>query len=606
MVEKPRVAAIIQARMGSSRLPGKVLMPLSGKPVLWHIVHRLRKCMMLDAIAITTSDRPEDDVLAAWCKAEGVPVFRGPEENVLQRYAIAVEALNPDVILRVTGDAPLIDPSTIDQVIGALIREDADYCTGDPKQPSIHEGFEPFSRRAMNRLLREAADDPVAVEHVSAYISRHPERFRHTHINIPVEHHISCVRTSVDTPDDLRFLSTIYEELKALPGEIDVAAVVQLIRRKPELLLINQHIQQKTAEARTFRLVIRCDGSRAIGLGHVVRCLALARQLRDHHGIGVSFAMIDSPPGTTLVREAGFPLDLWDGKILEDTWLGLILANRRADALLLDVRTDLFSTAVASWRTCGLLVATLDDPSERRLTADLAFYPPVPQLEEMSWPGFTGELLVGWDWIPLRPEFAHKLTPPNNSKPLVVITMGGSDPMGLSLLVLPMLDELHDMLDVRLILGRGSSHHEELARLLTKLRLQVDVWKDVTDMPTALEDADLAMASFGVTAYELAALGVPAVLLSITKDHARSAEALQRTSMAISLGEYSTVTSEKLVKTVKKMLTDTTMRQQMRTACRLIDGRGGERITEKMAVALRKQSSAHTFAEKTIGTGRGL
>ena len=101
---KPRVAAIIQARMGSTRLPGKVLMPLSGKPVLWHIIHRLRKCRMVDVVAIATSDQPCDDPLVEFARNEGVELVRGPEDNVLQRYALAAEKLAPDYIVRVTGE----------------------------------------------------------------------------------------------------------------------------------------------------------------------------------------------------------------------------------------------------------------------------------------------------------------------------------------------------------------------------------------------------------------------------------------------------------------------------------------------------------------------
>ena len=119
---KPRVAAIIQARMGSSRLPGKVLMPLVGKPVLWHIIHRLRKSRTVDVIAIATSDRPDDDALVEFANREDIPLIRGPVDNVLLRYAKAAEELDPDVIVRVTGDAPLIDPATVDKLVEKLIR----------------------------------------------------------------------------------------------------------------------------------------------------------------------------------------------------------------------------------------------------------------------------------------------------------------------------------------------------------------------------------------------------------------------------------------------------------------------------------------------------
>jgi spore coat polysaccharide biosynthesis protein SpsF len=586
-MDETRVAAIIQARMTSSRLPGKVLLPLAGQPVLWHVVHRLRQCRTVDVVAVVTSDRPEDDALVAWCAADGVPVFRGSEDNVLERYAVAVDALRPKVILRVTGDSPLIDPTTVDQVVAALLREGADYCVADPAQPCIHEGFSPFPRSAFERLRREATTDPVAVEHVSAYIGCHPESFRHHHVTLPPDHQFSGARISVDTPADLEFLETLYRELGAAPGEIDIAEVVRLLRQRPELLAINAHVRQKTITEASFRLVIRCDGYPEIGLGHVVRSLAVARQLRDAHGIGVSLALRDREPGPALVREAGFPLDLWDGRIPEGAWLRDVLGDRRAHALLLDVRTGLAPDQLAAWRRSGLLVAVLDDPSDRRLAADLAFYPPVPQVREMDWSLFSGDLCAGWDWLPLRPGFDRKLTEPHHPEPCVVVTMGGSDPAGLSLRALRALERLDGLLRIRLILGRGFAHRAALETLLPTLRRQtLEILEDLADMPAALADADLAVAAFGVTAWELAALGVPAILLGLSADHARSAESLHEAGMARSLGEHTMVSDADLAAAVDGLLADPVARRAMRAACATVDGRGAGRIAVRLVTRL--------------------
>lgn len=581
-----RVVAVIQARMGSTRLPGKVLLPLAGQPVLWHIVQRLRCCRSLDAIVIATSDQLADDALAPFAAALGIPLVRGPEEDVLERFRLAAAAQDAAIVLRVTGDAPLVDPELIDTMVALLRRTGADYCTGEPGVAAIHEGFAPFTRTALERLKHEAGTDPVAREHVDSYIKLHPEDFRICYVPIPEAHRIEGARVSVDTPADLAFLEALYRETGASPGEIDVAAVVALLRRHPELMAINAHVRQKTTTEASFRLVIRCDGYPEIGLGHVVRCLALARQLRDVHSVGVRFALRDLEPGPALVREAGFPLDLWDGRVDEGNWLADRLDEQQADALLLDVRTDLESRQVARWRRDGLLVAVLDDPSERRLAADLAFYPPVPQLREMQWDGFQGELCVGWDWLPLRPGFDCKLPEPHNTEPHVVVTMGGSDPAALSLRVLRALEGIDDLLRVRLILGRGFDHRTELEALRPALRQPLEILEDVNDMPAALADADLVVAGFGVTAYELAALGLPAVLLGLSADHARSAESLHQAGMAWSLGEHTAVSDADLVAAIHGQLADPSARRAMRAASTMVDGRGTQRIAARMAQAL--------------------
>ena len=105
--ENIRVVAVIQARMGSTRLPGKVLKPIAGKPLLWHIVHRLKACRLLEDIAVATTMNPADEAIVEWCNAEGVTVVRGPEDDVLARYARAAEKLDADIIVRVSSDAPV-------------------------------------------------------------------------------------------------------------------------------------------------------------------------------------------------------------------------------------------------------------------------------------------------------------------------------------------------------------------------------------------------------------------------------------------------------------------------------------------------------------------
>src|ERR1700750_3327786 len=112
-----RIVAVIQARMGSTRLPGKVLKPIAGKPLLWHIVHRLRASRLIEDIAIATTTNPADEAIVEFAAAEGVTVLRGPEDDVLARFAMAAEAMDADVIVRVSSDAPFIDAHFVDHLI---------------------------------------------------------------------------------------------------------------------------------------------------------------------------------------------------------------------------------------------------------------------------------------------------------------------------------------------------------------------------------------------------------------------------------------------------------------------------------------------------------
>ena len=132
MPDTAPVVAVIQARMSSSRLPGKVLTSIAGRPLLWHIVHRLGRCRTVDRIAVATSVNASDDAIEAFCAAEGIPCVRGPLDNVLERYRIAAEETGAGTLLRVTGDTPLLDPDFTDYLVTRMIQEQADFVALEP------------------------------------------------------------------------------------------------------------------------------------------------------------------------------------------------------------------------------------------------------------------------------------------------------------------------------------------------------------------------------------------------------------------------------------------------------------------------------------------
>src|SRR3954463_14459980 len=132
------VVAVIQARMSSSRLPGKVLIPVAGQPLLWHILHRLGQCRTVDKIAVATSIDPADDAIEQFCVGQGVVCVRGPLQNVLERYRLAAEATGAQTLLRITGDAPLIDPGLIDYLVNGLA--DGDFVQLEAGALCAHEG----------------------------------------------------------------------------------------------------------------------------------------------------------------------------------------------------------------------------------------------------------------------------------------------------------------------------------------------------------------------------------------------------------------------------------------------------------------------------------
>lgn len=237
------VVCIIQARIGSTRLPGKVLIPIMGKPMLQQVVERVAKSRLIDKIIIATTHKPQDDPLAALCDASQWSYYRGSEDDVLDRYYQAAKQNHADVIVRITSDCPLIDPSVLDLVVATFLSTapTVDYASNVVVR-TYPRGLdtEVFS---FNALERAWSDDkaPNWREHVTPYIHQQPGLFRLQHVVNPVDY--SRYRLTVDTPADMALIQRIYEFF----GETIFTwrDVLNVLAEHPDWVQINADIEQK-------------------------------------------------------------------------------------------------------------------------------------------------------------------------------------------------------------------------------------------------------------------------------------------------------------------------------------------------------------------------
>jgi spore coat polysaccharide biosynthesis protein SpsF len=588
------VAAIVQARMKSTRLPGKVLRNLAGRPMLWHVLHRLRRCKSVHQVLVAASTSPDDDAIAAFCASEGVLCVRGPEDDVLARYALAAEAAQADVIVRVTSDAPLIDPDFIDYLVRGLIATNADFVLMADGVKVAHEGADPFTRRALDKLVREAAADPVAKEHVSAYFKLNPNFVTIAHLPAPQELRFEGARLSVDTPADAAFIEAIYDRLNARAGQADLNDLIALLRREPGLMQINGHVQQKAAQQMTGTIIMRCDGGAALGFGHVKRSLAIARELRDRHGYGVVFAMAQD--SGEAVQMEGFSKHVMPAGSDEVLWLSGLAAKTKACGAVFDTRLPGGAAAVTSLRGSGCLTVTIDDAGPRRLAAEMAFFPPAPQAATLDWTGAQTQVRIGWEWAVLSaPPIAPAARAPNGRRN-VLITMGGSDPSAQTVPAARAAAGVLGAHETTVILGPDIADRTQVLRSLRHLPGPMIIVEGARDLRPYHARADVAIAAFGVTAYELAAHGVPALYLTLTADHAQSAGAFTEAGIGRIVGPAG-CGERAIAEALRGLLADpgamTGMREAALAAC---DGRGAERI----AVAIAERLSART-AQRMAG-----
>ncbi|MBZ0147683.1 MAG: glycosyltransferase family protein, partial [Pseudorhodoplanes sp.] len=234
-----RVIGSIEARMKSTRLPGKVLIDIEGAPALTRLLRRMRRARSLDGIVLATTDTPADDSLVAWAKNENVDFYRGSEDDVLARVVGAHRQMNTDIIVEVCGDCPLIDPDIIDMAVATFNSNDVDVVTTTARQ-LVPQGADAqvFRFNALAEVERTVFDSAVR-EHVSLYFYEHPERYRIAHLVPPSRWCRPEQRLQLDYPEDLVFIRAVYQRLLPAHGDaFGLDDILALLKKYPSLAAI--------------------------------------------------------------------------------------------------------------------------------------------------------------------------------------------------------------------------------------------------------------------------------------------------------------------------------------------------------------------------------
>ena len=231
--------------MKSTRLPGKILAPLLGEPMVTRQLERIQRAQLLDDIVLATSTDPSDDPLFAWAEANDIKAFRGSLADVLQRFVEVIGHYQPDVVVRLTADCPLTSPKVIDAVIERFQASEVDYCS-NTLTPTFPDGLDVEVIRAdVLRAVAASSTDPHEREHVTLGVYRHPERFRLANFEGSEDH--SDLRWTVDTPEDLAFVAAVYEALYPDDPAFEMRDVLDLIARTPGLSRTTEHVMRNAA-----------------------------------------------------------------------------------------------------------------------------------------------------------------------------------------------------------------------------------------------------------------------------------------------------------------------------------------------------------------------
>jgi len=237
------ILAILQARMTSSRLPGKALKPILGQPMIQRQVERIRQSRRVDRLVIATSTDASDDILVEVCEALGIECARGSLDDVLDRYYQVARACGPEHVVRLTGDCPLLDPEVMDETVAFHLAGQFDYTSNALDSLTFPSGLDAEVMRfeCLERTWREARL-PSEREHVTPYLYNHPELFRLG--SYRGEQNFSHMRWTVDEPEDLAFVRQVYAALHPANPSFRMLDIVGLVEREPALSAINSRFQR--------------------------------------------------------------------------------------------------------------------------------------------------------------------------------------------------------------------------------------------------------------------------------------------------------------------------------------------------------------------------
>lgn len=243
-----KIVATIEARMTSSRLPGKVMMSVLGRPMLAHLTSRLKAVPSIDEIVLATTVNAADDVLVDFAEKDGIKVFRGSEEDVMSRVIAAAESVDADVVVEITGDCPIIDPDLVEQTIRVFCRNDrAVYCANSFF--SSYPGGMDTQVITLEALKKSFAmtDDSLDREHVSRHIVNNPQIFPHVYLIAPPSLHWPGLALTLDEPADYEIIRTLIENLGRDNPLFGCGDVIRFLRVNPQVLKINNMVQRKNA-----------------------------------------------------------------------------------------------------------------------------------------------------------------------------------------------------------------------------------------------------------------------------------------------------------------------------------------------------------------------
>ena len=491
-MQNSKVVAIIQARMSSSRLPGKIMADIEGYPMLFHIVERARRITEIDDLVIATTTQKSDDLVEQWAKTNGVNFFRGSGEDVLKRYFEAALKYNAGIVVRICADSPLFDPELTGKMIMALVENRGDYIALEKNKPSVNSGVNIFSFRALKEA-HEKASASYHREHVVPYFIENPRKFKYVYVSQDPAFARSDFRLSVDTVSDLELIREIYNHLHQKSEIIDLKKVIEFLDKNPTIKKINAHVVSIGEQRPGFKILIIVAASQKEGYGHLFRMLTLARTLTEWFANSVEFFVEGDHFAKNLILKKHFSFITTRQKSLQD------YIRSKFTAVIIDSHESELNK-IFSGISARILRVSYDDVQNGKF-ADINFMP-FASKSKKAHKGFKF-LILG--------NKTDKLD--RGKMQYLLISTGAADSKNYTLKIAQMLLNRKTYFPLALLIGPFYKHKKELENL-TKKFPQVKVFENA-NLNDVFSQTRMAICYFGVTMFEMISWGIICAVFSI-------------------------------------------------------------------------------------------
>lgn len=501
-----RVIAVIQARMGSTRLPGKIIAKIGDKPQLEILVNRLKKSKHIDDIVVATTKNQDDDIVERLSNEMGINCYRGSEEDVLERYVESSKIFDADVVIRITGDNPLTDIGLVDKLIESHIENNADYtyCSDTPLGVSA----EIIDSNVLKEISLKAEFDSER-EHVTPYIRSHPEQYKIFELKSNLQN--QNLRLTVDTKEDLKLIRAIYQELGDLEN-LSTNEIINFLSTNTELSQINSHVKQKPDNTRNItNIAFITEGSSEMGMGHVYRSLTFAKELMTNLGAKIYFLTKSSENIIKKIEEENFTTI----KLKNDEEIVDYVTKLNIDAVIID--NLVFNENILKKIKDSMKIVIVDNiTSKNNEYADIVISLVRSNFVNKNFfdKNIKTKFFCGPKYLMLRDEF-DTLRKKDDLKPRIediLLIFGGSDPSNLTSRV---LEKLNEDMRINIVLGPEFKHFDDLDQTLERHgNKNIIIHNQPDNIAELMYNADLVITSPGLSMFEAAYICIPVLVIS--------------------------------------------------------------------------------------------